>query len=131
MNRIITPERRAYLQKYQQEWLQKRRDAWLKLNGPCKNCGSSENLEVDHIDRTKKVTHRVWSWAKKRQVRELSKCQVLCKPCHIEKTAKDMNYRQHGTAGYKRGCRCQVCTDAAIQKVNEWRWKTGRRKKRI
>jgi len=60
------------------------------LNGKvCVRCGSSERLEVDHIDRTakaRKTDHAVWSWTPLRRTAELAKCQVLCRRCHWEKT---------------------------------------------
>lgn len=115
---------------YQREWVQKRRNAWLQQNGPCKKCGSTEKLEVDHIDRKTKINHKVWTWSQIRRDEELQKCQVLCKKCHVEKTAADMGYRQHGDSGYHRGCRCKICKDVAVKRVNEYRWRTGKRKKR-
>lgn len=64
----------------------KLRDAWFAANGPCKGCGSTKNLEVDHIDRTEKSTHRVWHMSREKREKELSKCQVLCRACHRAKT---------------------------------------------
>ena len=71
---------------YTKNWIASRRKAWLKENDPCKNCGSWENLELDHIDPSKKVDHKVWSWSEKRRLEELSKCQVLCHRCHKVKS---------------------------------------------
>lgn len=66
-----------------------RRDAWIKANGPCQHCGSSERLEVDHIERESKTHHRIWSWSLARREVELAKCQVLCHICHKMKTAAE------------------------------------------
>ena len=74
---------------YQRKWLADRRNAWFSINGPCKRCGSRENLQLDHIDRTQKVNHAVWSWRKERRLLELAKCQVLCEICHRKKSAKE------------------------------------------
>lgn len=75
-------------------------------NGPCKTCGSKENLEVDHVDMAKKITHRVWSWSEPRRLLELTKCQVLCENCHKTKTSEDMNWSLHGRPSmYSHGCR--------------------------
>ncbi|MES2355581.1 MAG: HNH endonuclease signature motif containing protein [Pseudomonadota bacterium] len=63
-----------------------RRAEWLAKNGPCRKCGSSEKLEVDHVDPSQKVTHQVWTWAQERRDAELAKCQVLCSKCHRKKT---------------------------------------------
>jgi len=74
---------------YQNAWMQKRRQDWLDANGPCVDCGSDENLEVDHVDSEDKVTHRVWSWREDRRLAELAKCIVRCNVCHKIKSAKE------------------------------------------
>jgi hypothetical protein len=106
--------RREYLQKYQPNWLNRRREEWLAANGPCRQCRSWERLEVDHIDRAEKVTHRVWSWSKPRREAELAKCQVLCGDCHRAKTsAENASRADHGTrARYQHGCKCEPCVTA-------------------
>jgi hypothetical protein len=48
-------------------------------------CGTWNDLEVDHRDRTSKVSHRVWTWNRDRAALELEGCQVLCRVHHIEK----------------------------------------------
>lgn len=73
---------------YQLQWMLKRRRKWIEENGPCSRCGSMIDLEVDHIDATQKVSHRVWSWSEERCNEELAKCQVLCKSCHDIKTVE-------------------------------------------
>ena len=127
-------DRKTYLREYQKIWLRSRRDAWFKENGPCKTCGSWENLELDHIDPTLKVSNRIWSWNLTRRNEEISKCQVLCKKCHQDKTCKDFGWGKYAQCGtptkYSWGCRCRVCTSAKVIEVNEYRWKTGRRIKR-
>lgn len=107
---------------YQREWLRKRRTAWLSDNGPCAKCGSWDDLEVDHINPSEKSpllvgwngTGKMWSWSKVRLAEELSKCQVLCKTCHSEKTAFEYEIkREHGRNMYEKyGCRCNVCKEA-------------------
>ncbi len=79
-------ERKEYLRVFQREWLARRRARWLIENGPCAQCGSSESLEIDHVDRTQKISHRVWGWKPERRAAELLKCQVLCYACHKKKT---------------------------------------------
>lgn len=81
---------------YQRKWILSRRDEYLS-DKSCKKCGSKKNLEVDHIDPKKKLSHRIWSWSKKRREAELKKCQVLCKDCHKSKSAKaehDLNPKE-------------------------------------
>ena len=50
-------------------------------------CGSAEDLELDHLDPGKKVSHRIWSWSATRREAELLKCRVLCGSHHKEKSA--------------------------------------------
>ena len=95
---------------YQRRWMASRRAKYLAERGPCVQCGSSEKLEVDHIDPKTKVSHRFWSWKTERLLEELNKCQVLCRNCHVKKTIADMGHMKHGTVSlYRKGCRCDAC----------------------
>lgn len=59
---------------YQRLWIKRRRDAWFAENGPCAECGSWDNLRLDHVDASQKVSHNVWSWTEVRRLVELAKC---------------------------------------------------------
>src|SRR3972149_4910705 len=105
---------------YQQRWMLRRRKKWLDTNGPCP-CRSSIDLEVDHIDPSKKIDHKVWSWSPQRMATELAKCQVLCSECHKKKTAASYIPPKHGTNSRytnrggrvaNRRCRCASCRRA-------------------
>jgi hypothetical protein len=54
--------------------------------------------------------------AGKRILAELKFCQLLCKPCHIEKTIKDKGFNQavHGLLSTycNKKCRCDECRAA-------------------
>ncbi len=69
------------------------------LGGKCVKCGTTHNLQFDHIKRdTKKYTiaSRVtnnFTILKE----ELDKCQLLCAPCHLQKTAKEWADITHKT----------------------------------
>lgn len=94
-----------------------RRREWVTANGPCRGCGCDdyEQLEVDHVDPTQKVDHKVWSWREDRRLVELAKCQVLCVECHGKKTtAQTYEPVPHGTnSRYKSyRCRCAECRAA-------------------
>lgn len=58
----------------------------MLANGPCRKCGGSDRLQLDHINPRTKISHDVWLWGKERREAELAKCQVLCTPCHAKKT---------------------------------------------
>lgn len=76
----------AVQRQYQRQWIADRRAAWLAEHGPCVDCGTRDNLQVDHADASTKVTHRVWSWARERREAELAKCVARCESCHVEKS---------------------------------------------
>lgn len=101
--------------KYQRDWMEARRNDWIESQGGCcAECGSVENLEVDHIDPSKKTREPRDIWSRTASVREaeLALCQVLCAECHKAKTAAEQSHEDfHGTsAGYdKRKCRCDKC----------------------
>ena len=81
---------------YQREWVKRRRLEWVAANGPCAMCGSSSELEVDHKISSEKsmATSSIWSLSKTnpRRIRELEKCRVLCRPCHLLKTKSAHEY---------------------------------------
>lgn len=108
---VVSERRREYLRNYNREWIARRRAEWF-AGKRCAQCGSTEHMEIDHIDPAKKVAHQVWSWTEPRRLAELAKCQVLCHDCHLAKTTADWHAaRRHGTATmYERGgCRCGLC----------------------
>ncbi len=72
---------------YQREWVAKRRQAWFQ-DKKCP-CGSTERLELDHINPRDKEDHKIWSWSAERRNAELAKCQALCYYCHKKKTRKE------------------------------------------
>lgn len=101
----------------QQRYLQKRRQrARDYLGGVCASCESTDGLEFDHIDPSTKQEHvseaiaRHWSWA--RLVPELDKCQLLCRPCHIQKSVDNLDGRivaHGGGMSGKKNCPCVPC----------------------
>ena len=93
----VTEARKTYLRNYQNAWMKRRRlRAIALLGGRCAECGSTDDLQVDHVDPESKdpllralKTASFWSWAWHRIEKELAKCQVLCRPCHKAKTASE------------------------------------------
>ncbi len=59
-------------------------------------CGSHKNLEIDHIDPTGKITSKMWHYGKAFRARELAKCQVLCRPCHVLKSVGEQGFDLQG-----------------------------------
>lgn len=76
---------------YQRLWMAKRRDAWFE-GKTCADCSETENLELDHVDASKKVSHRIWSWSKIRMNEELEKCVARCSAHHKRKTIENKEH---------------------------------------
>lgn len=92
-----------------------RAKAFELLGGVCVVCGTTEQLETDHIDRTTKsfdvssmMLRLPWSNIEA----ELAKCQLLCHRHHLDKTLTEATKHQHGTLRmYQHGkCRCRDCS---------------------
>ena len=58
------------------------------LGGKCVGCGTTKNLQFDHLDRNTKEFHisRNVNMAWDRLTAEADKCQLLCSKCHKIKT---------------------------------------------
>ena len=101
-----THEQREERNKYRREWRERRkkelqeianqynkdkRQKLLNQFGACCNvCGSTENLQFDHLDKhTKKgnVTTILYTRGFGEAVEEAKKCQLLCDKCHRVKTS--------------------------------------------
>ena len=64
--------------------------AWLagyKLALGCADCGSRENLEFDHRNpATKSLTiGKRACFSRAKLLREIAKCDVRCRPCHMKR----------------------------------------------
>lgn len=63
-----------------------------KLGGQCVSCGTTDNLEFDHINPLDKSLNLSGYLASKnacqleKVLEEVNKCQLLCQECHIKKT---------------------------------------------
>lgn len=98
-----------------------RQTFYTMLGGKCVVCGTTEDLQIDHIDWVYKSFAVGALWPKKNLpavYKELKKCQLLCELHHIQKTKSDkIEYIAiqpgfvHGTvyAWMKKKCRCSIC----------------------
>lgn len=90
------------------------------LGGQCKGCGSTENLQFDHINKHDKKLDIAHSIDANEEVLldEIKKCQLLCPDCHLKKTKENWDWGvpkpEHGTIWmYKKyRCRCEACKKA-------------------
>lgn len=74
------------VKKNRDNWLFGKHCVWIMSDGG--ECGSTENLEADHII-PRKISGKPrikWSWGSKKLQEELLHCQPLCQKHHKEKT---------------------------------------------
>ena len=94
------------------------------LGGRCVECGTSENLQIDHIDpktknpRMKGPTRKVATMAclsEGHWKAEVSKCQLLCGVCRGEKSAEALRVLSPcgSRRSYQKGCHCSLCRAAS------------------
>ena len=63
-----------------------------KMGGQCVSCGTTDNLEFDHInplDKSLNITNKLTlknAYLLEEVLEELNKCQLLCEQCHSKKT---------------------------------------------
>ena len=121
--------RKDYIRNYQRKWMQQRRQAWIDSQGGCcAKCGSTENLEVDHIDPKLKTMNPRDLWSRTGTIREkeLENCKVLCNNCHKIKSGLERSLSVgpivHGTnKGYNRKCRCSACKTAHSKSTSHYK----------
>ncbi len=73
-----------------------------RLGGKCAGCGTTENLQFDHIDRTQKIDNvaKILDYSVEKLTEEVDKCQLLCYECHEFKSL--INHDKERLAeGYK------------------------------
>lgn len=70
------------------------------LGGECIACGSTEDLEADHIDRNTKSFVVSQGWERPAEIfwLEVAKCQLLCEPHHKEKSIAEGDTSKKGSS---------------------------------
>jgi hypothetical protein len=77
----IRKERRQYLREY--------------LGGKCVRCGATERLDFDHIipaNKSYTIGSNITCFSIEELILEVDKCQLLCRPCHIQKGIENGDY---------------------------------------
>lgn len=121
----------AYMRSYMKRRYHERRALAVQtLGGKCACCGGRRLLEIDHKDPRRKTMSfaHMRSVSLRRFMKELTRCQLLCRDCHETKTRDDMGHGpkgEHGTIAMFRhhGCRCALCTSANRRYQRAWRAK--------
>jgi len=89
----VMPCRTAAEQReYQRKWRQRRRQRAVSYLGRvCVYCGTTSDLQFDHIDPSTRTcfVNYILSSRWERLVEELDKCQLLCFGCHVQKNRVD------------------------------------------
>lgn len=113
--------RNEYMRNYMKNRYHQKRNELIKLlGGKCVNCGTTDNLEIDHIDSSKKTFRAadIHSIADDVVKKELDNFQLLCATCHESKTNekwdRSIPNSNHGTYWkyVREGCRCSECKKA-------------------
>jgi len=115
-------------------YYRRREEAFCKLGGVCAECGSSHDLQIDHVDKSKKTLDvgSMWGVNATDFWKGILKCQLLCRGCHGDKTIRERGFKKakgnHGTESTYRYCHCDVCRRAHTAAQREWRKATRGRK---
>lgn len=119
------------LPEYRNQFREKRKRLLIAMLGcECVWCGSTEDLQFDHIDAATKlfdISQRL-DYRLEILEEELKKCQLLCASCHGRKTRQD-NYVPHEVAHgtfseyTNHGCRCDDCRKANAEYASNRRLK--------
>ena len=97
LERYRLKNREPDIVKYKSEWAKRnydenRRYFIDKLGGQCVSCGSTDDLEFDHInplDKSLNVSNKLGlknAYQLEELIEEVDKCQLLCEDCHRKKT---------------------------------------------
>lgn len=81
--------RQQFMRDYQRVWMWRRRLSWILENGPCRWCGSCDDLSVSFRNPASKTMKVASIWSRRDEVRAeiLADCEVLCTKCHRIKIA--------------------------------------------
>lgn len=88
-NRIAFQKNKTKRAEAQRLRRQKRRQILIEhLGGKCCGCGTTQNLQFDHLDRTEKSFNigKCLDYSLEKLIVEVDKCQLLCYNCHEVKS---------------------------------------------
>jgi len=118
-----------YMRDYMKERYHRLRAEAVRILGEkCAVCGSTENLEIDHINRADKKIDlgKLTSVSRERFLNELQVCQLLCEAHHLEKTRRESSVEHGGGKTGKRNCYCDLCAPLKRAYARERRQSTRR-----
>ena len=93
-----------------------------KLGGKCAICGTTQNLEFDHIDpKTKSIElGKLLNVSQAIRDAELLKCQLLCKQHHLAKSREEAGVAHGEGKSGKRNCPCTPCKIRKAEYMREY-----------
>lgn len=94
-----------------------------KLGGTCVDCGTTSNLEFDHVHPFGKryPVSAIMLHSKEKRENELAKCVLRCNECHKGKTSAQRSVPHGGGASGKSGCKCRLCKDKKNEYMRNWK----------
>lgn len=99
-------------------YYEKRKDELLGILGrECVKCGSTSDIEFDHVDPSTKsfTVMQKWNFPMEVLISEIAKCQPLCSKCHKE---KPLRTTELGTGVVSRENATVTATCAARRRMN-------------
>lgn len=124
---------REHYNEYMAEYMlrryhQRRGKAIVQLGGVCIDCGTTEELELDHAIAADKSfpIGTMWSISEVRFQAELAKCVLRCHPHHVEKSLRegDIPSVEHGGGvSGRKNCPCELCRAKKAEYNREYKRK--------
>lgn len=117
-------ERNEYMREYmKRRYHQLRAEAVEILGGKCAVCGTTEALEIDHVNRSDKRIDlgKITSVSRARFMEELKVCQLLCEEHHQRKTSRESSVPHGGGKTGKRNCLCELCRPLKNAYARDWK----------
>ena len=84
---------------YFRNYYKERKQKYINmLGGQCSICGSKNNLQFHHKDRTTKnfSIGKLMNYSETKVLQELDKCVLICKSCHIKHHSEDGTFKSCG-----------------------------------
>lgn len=116
-------EYNSYMREYnKRRYWKLKAEAHERLGGKCAECGSTEGLELDHIDPSTKTVEvsRFCSMSRVRFLEELKLCQLLCNEHHKQKSIQEQSVEHGGGLSGKKNCPCELCKARKSEYMRNW-----------
>ena len=120
------PNSNEYMREYMlRRYHERRALAYEMLGGCCVNCGTTENLQLDHPDREgvprSDKFAKNWNMPLKRFKEEVLKCQLLCEECHGYKSRDEISVVHGGGVSGKKNCPCELCRSKKAEYMRNYK----------